>query len=227
MPKAIKKHFVKKEQTEEDLKDTVADMRERLRQKHRIMIYSVGAFVVLLLLIVVFLAHMRSVNNKALELEAAGYNFYYGVYGAELIPEERLKKALEMFKSSYEARKRPRVLLYIANCYYELGNYDAAIKNLRELTDRFSDVAIVSLAKYRMSLAYMQKGDTDSALSVLSDLTRINNAPLRDLALMESGLILQFLGKTEDAQKKYRELIEKFPESIFLNEAKNRLGIID
>ncbi len=225
MPKAIKKHFVKKEQTEEDLKDTVADIRERLKQKHRTIIYSASAFVVLLLLIVVLLTYTRSINNKALELEAAGYNFYYGVYSAELMPKERFKKALEMFKSSYETRKRPRVLLYIANCYYELGNYDAAIKNLTELTDRFSDVAIVSLAKYRMSLAYIQKGDTDSALNVLLALTRINNAPLRDLALMESGLILQSLGKTEDAQKKYREIIEKFPESAFLNEAKNRLGI--
>jgi len=225
MPKVIKKHFEKKERTEEDLKDTVADMRKRLRQKHRAMIYSAGAFVVLLLLVVALLIYTRSVNNKALELEAAGYNFYYGVYSAELMPEERLKKALEMFKASYEVRKRPRVLLYIANCYYELGNYDAAIKNLKELTDRFSDVAIVSLAKYRMSLAYIQKGDTDSALNILLDLTRSHNAPLRDLALMESGLILQSLGKTEDAQKKYKELIEKFPESAFLNEAKNRLGI--
>jgi TolA-binding protein len=76
-----------------------------------------------------------------------------------------------------------------------------------------------------MAMAYIQKGDTDSALNILLELTRINNAPLRDLALMESGLILESLGKTEDAQGKYRELIERFPESAFLNEAKIRLGI--
>jgi predicted negative regulator of RcsB-dependent stress response len=225
MTKVIKKHTIKKEQTEEDLKDTVADIRERLRQKQRIMIYSAVAFVVLLLCIVVLFAHTRSASNKALELEAAGYSFYYGDYNAEIMPAERLKKALEKFKASYEIRKRHRVLLYIANCYYELGDYDAAIKALKELTDRFSDIAIVSLAKYRMAMAYIQKGDADSALNILLELTRINNAPLRDLALMESGLILESLGKTEDAQGKYRELIERFPESAFLNEAKIRLGI--
>jgi predicted negative regulator of RcsB-dependent stress response len=225
MPKVIKKHYVKKEQTEEDLKDTVADIRQRLRQKQRTMIYSAVAFVVLLLCIVVLFAHTRSATNKALELEAAGYRFYYGDYNAEIMPAERLKKALEKFKASYEIRKRHRVLLYIANCYYELGDYDAAIKTLEELIGRFSDIAIVSLAKYRMAMAYMQKGDADSALNILLELTRINNAPLRDLALMESGLILESLGKTEDAQEKYRELIERFPESAFLNEAKIRLGI--
>jgi len=225
MTKVIKKHDVKKEQTEEDLKDTVADIRERLRQKQRILIYAAGAFVVILLFIVVLFAYTRSATNKALELEAAGYSFYYGDYNAELIPAERLKKALEMFKASYEIRKRHRVLLYIANCYYELGDYDAAIKTLKELIGRFSDIAIVSLAKYKMAMAYMQKGDADSALNILLQLTRINNAPLRDLALMESGLILQSLGKTEEAQEKYRELIERFPESAFLNEAKIRLGI--
>lgn len=220
MPKVIKKHSLKKELTEEDLKDTVSDIREKLRQKKRIMIYSAAAFVILLLFIAALFAHIRSAANKALELEAAGYSFYYN---AEMIPAERYKKALEMFKASYEIRKRHRVLLYIANCYYELGDYDAAIKTLEELIGRFSDPAIISLAKYRMAMAYMQKGLADNALNVLLELTRINTAPLRDFALMESAAILESLGKIEEAQKKYKEIIEKFPESTFLDEAKKRL----
>jgi TolA-binding protein len=44
------------------------------------------------------------------------------------------------------------------------------------------------------------------------------------MALMQSGRILELQGKTDEARAKYRELVAKFPNSIFSGEAKARAG---
>ncbi|MEW6739048.1 MAG: tetratricopeptide repeat protein [Nitrospirota bacterium] len=226
MPKAIKRRTEKRGiATEEDLRETVVDIRQRLKERQRTLVYAVTVFIVLALSIGGFAVYKKTSSNKALELELEGYRLFHGDYQASLIPPaERYKQALEMFKKSYATRKRPDVLLYIANCQYELGNYDEAIKTLKELNNQFSDPKVISLSYYKMAMAYVKKGDMDNALASLKNILNIKDIPLQDMALLETGKILELSGKTEDAKNKYRELINKFPKSALLNEAKTRLG---
>ena len=116
------------------------------------------------------------------------------------------------------------MLLYIANCHYELGGYDEAIKTLKELTNRFPDSGIASIAYYKTATAYVKKGDTDNALNALKQIVSVKDSALQDMALLETGKILELSGKTEDAMNKYKELINKFPKSALINEAKARMG---
>jgi tetratricopeptide (TPR) repeat protein len=226
MPKAIKRRTEKKiVTTEEDLRETVVDIRQKLKERQRTLVYAITIFVVLAISITGFAVYKKTSSNKALELELEGYRLFYGDYQARLIPPaERYKQALEVFKKSYATRKRPDVLLYIANCQYELGSYDEAIKTLKELNNQFSDPKVISLSYYKMAMAYVKKGDMDNALASLKNILNIKDIPLQDMALLETGKILELSGKTEDAKNKYRELINKFPKSALLNEAKARLG---
>ncbi|MBT9138994.1 MAG: Outer membrane protein assembly factor BamD [Syntrophomonadaceae bacterium] len=225
MPKLIKKRFEKKAGSEEDIRETIVDIRQRLKERQRTLVYYVGIFIVLTISIIAFTVYKKTSTAKALELELEGQKLFYGDYQAQLIPAaERYRKALEMFKKSYAAKKRADVLLYIANCHYELGNYDEAIKTLKDLSSQFSDTKIISLAYYKTAMSYMKKGDMDNAIASLKNILSIKDGALQDMALLESGKILELSGKTEDAKNKYRELINKFPKSAFLNEAKARLG---
>lgn len=225
MPKPIKKRVEKKTTPEEGLKETVEDIKVRLKQRQRMLVYSLIIFSVLTVSIVGFVFYNKAATNKALELELEGYRLFHEDYTAQFVsPEERYKKALGMFQSSYEKKKKPHVLLYIAYCYYELGKYDESIKTLKELNNQFSDQQIISLSYYKMAMAYVKKGDMENALNCLKSLSSIKNSPLQDVALMESGKILEHTGKKEEAKSKYKELINNFPKSALANEAKVRLG---
>jgi len=225
MPKAIKKRAEKKAHKEEDLRETVTDIKERLKQRQRTLVYALAGFLVAAISTVVVTVHLKTSKAKASELEFEGYKLYYSdEQTLGMTSFERRQKALEMFKKSYAAKKTPYVLFYIANCYYELGNYDEAVKTLNELNSEFSDARINSLAYYKIAMAYLKKGETDNALNALKSLYSIKGATLGDMALLEWGKILESQGKKEEAQEKYKELINKFPKSALLEEAKKRAG---
>ena len=225
MPKLIKKRVEKKGHKNDDIQETVTDIRERLRHNQRTLIYSVGAFIVIVAAVAGFTIYSKVNTSTALDLEYEGYRIYHGEPQAQAIPvPERYQKALEKFKKSYAAKKRPAVLLYIANCYYELGNYDETIKTLKDFNNKFPEPQNISLSYYKMAMAYAKKGDMNSALNSLNSLSSIKDGALHDMALMESGKILESMGKTEEARNKYKELVSKFPKSALLNEAKMKLG---
>ncbi len=75
-----------------------------------------------------------------------------------------------------------------------------------------------------MAITYIRKGDLNSALNTFVIISSIKDAPLQDMALLESGKTLESMGKTDEAKGKYKELINKFPKSPLVNEANSRLG---
>jgi|SRR5208283_3509620 len=226
MPKVIKKRIGKKVGKEEDIKESIGDIREKFKQKQKTLVYSLIIFIVFISSIASVVIYKKVTTSKALESEAEGYALFYAdkVTAPSMLPGERFKKALEAFKRSYTTKEKPVVLFYIANCYYELGNLDETIKNLKDLTSRFPDSLITPLAYYKMAIAYQKKNDLDDALNALRSLYSIKNSPLQDLALMESGKILELQGKNEDAKKMYQELIKSFPKSPLANEATKKIG---
>ena len=226
MPRPIKKRLEKKGQEKGDIRETVEDIKEVLRKRQRNLIYLFSASIVIVILIIGFVVYSKTTASKASELEFEGYKLYYG--DNLIIPlsnEERYRKALDMFSKAYKTRKRPYPLLYMANCHYELGNYDDAIKLLSDLNNQFSDPNIISLSYYKMAMAYMKKGDMEKALEALKNIYTIKGSTLNDIALFESGRILEKMGKKEEANQKFKELVDRFPKSQLLDEAKKRLEV--
>jgi predicted negative regulator of RcsB-dependent stress response len=225
MPKPIKKRSDKKEKTE-DIQETIGQLRERFKDKQRILVYVLAGFVIVAAVLISFFVYNKVSTENALELEVEGYAFFYGDRRATaaLSPAERYKKALDAFKKSFDTKENPTVLLYIANAYYELGNYDDALKTLQDFSNKYSDNHLIPLAYYKMAMAYIRKNDLANALTTLKNLTTIKDSALQDLALIESGRILESLGKTDEAKGLYRELLKRFPQSVLVSEAKARLG---
>jgi len=224
MPKTIKKRAVKKSDNEGSLAESVTDIRKKIKERQRTLAYSflVCALVIIAAGSIFFYYHANAA--KAAEMQYEGYKIISGTTTEPYAsPQDRFKAALEKFRSSYAAKNNPTVLLYIANCYHELGNFDEAIKTLKDLTSRYSDSKITSLAYYKLAMIYIKKGDLNSALNTFNTLSSIKDAPLRDMALFESGKVLESMGKTEEAKAKYKELVIKFPKSPLLNTAKARL----
>jgi predicted negative regulator of RcsB-dependent stress response len=225
MPRAIKRRTDKTDDSEPDLRETVEDIRERLRDRQRFLIYGLLLFIVVTASIVGFLVYRSSTNERALDLAAQADQVLYGAPGAQPVPPaEKNKKALGLYKESYAARKNAAVLLSIAGTQYSLGDYDDALKSLRELLDRFPDSPLAALAYFKIAMTYERKNDLNNAVTALKNLSSIKNSALQDLALLETGRILEKQGKGEEAKSSYRDLVSRFPQSPLLAQAKARLG---
>src|SRR5208283_3583229 len=117
-------------------------------------------------------------TGKAHELEYEGYKILTSDSDSKVPASDRLKAALDKFNASYASKKSPTVLLYIANCYDELGNFDEAKKMLKKIIDEYPDPKISSLAYYKMAIMYIGKGDVNDALKTFDIIAGLKNAPL-------------------------------------------------
>ncbi|MBN2655348.1 MAG: tetratricopeptide repeat protein [Nitrospirae bacterium] len=225
MPKTIKKHTTYSTH-DHTVQESIADLRDKFKEKQKLMVAILAGFIAILIGIIGYISYNSYTANKALELESEAYKILYADFQTQpMAPEDRIKKAMELFKKSYDVKKRPHVLFMIANCHYELGQYDEAIKNLLDLTDRDSDPLIAPLARYKMAMTYIKKDDKPKAFSMFAVLSSLNETvAFQDLSLFENAKLLDEAGKTEEAKAKYNELITKFPQSPLAEEAKKALA---
>jgi predicted negative regulator of RcsB-dependent stress response len=227
MPKAIKKRTAKKiADTESGVKDKLAELKDTIQERRKTVLRYGAIILVVILAIPAFLFYNYTSRKKAKALEYDAFKIYQNIYQTQpLTTDERYRKALDIFKKSYETRKSPSVLLYIAGCYYELGNYDETIRTLKDFTRKYSnEEKLIPLAYVKLAMVYEKKGDTKEAMKTLETLYNLKGVIYKDLALIESAKLLEKEGKTDEAMKKYKELSEKFPKSPFIDEAKAKLG---
>jgi len=226
MPRAIKKKASKKNiQTETEIRDALGNIKDTLKKRQKtVLIYSlIGLSAVLVFAVILFYQYTE--GQKSRQLETSAYNTYYNLgQQKNMSKEEQYQKALDLFKQAYSKRKSPRVLLFIASSYVELGKYDDALKTLTDFTKKYSNArSLLPLAYKEMAAVQLLKGDKEAALKTLDTLYK-SGTILQDYALVEAGRILEKDGKKEEAAAKYKELTEKFPGSPFLEEAKTKLG---
>lgn len=227
MPKQIKKRIQKKKvATESDVKDKLTTFMDTLQERQKTLVQYGAVVLVIIIAIISFSIYSFSQRNTAKQLEYEAYIVYYNEYQESPTTEqERYEKALILFEKSYKTKKSPRLLLYIASCYYELGRYDDALNTLNNFTKRYSNEhALIPLAYVKTAQIYQQKGEMQEALKTYDTLSNFKSNLYKDFALMESGRILEKDGKVEEAKKKFNEITTRFPNSPFSEEAKAKLS---
>jgi predicted negative regulator of RcsB-dependent stress response len=226
MPKPIKKRISKRPtlDTEAEVKEKFSSLKDTIRERKKTAVTYGSVFVIAILTVVGFLLYSYNTRQRATELEHEAYKIYYSASPQGVNKMERVTKALDLFKKAYDTSKTPISLFYIADCYYELGRYDEAIKTLEGFTGRYSsDEHLAPLAYQKMAMAYIVKGDMNGALKTLDALYNLKSDMYKDFSLIESAKLLEKAGKTDEAKKKYDELVKKFPNSPFVEEAKAKL----
>jgi tetratricopeptide (TPR) repeat protein len=220
MPKAIQKAAEKRNE-EEQYEESLERLRERLQERQRTLVKIAVIVLVVLAVAVGIFVYQDSAKTKSAQYELEAYRHLAGgnPATAALPAEERVKKALEAFQQAYAARKSPDLLFSIGLCYFDLGQYDEAVKTFQTV-GQSSDVRYAGLGHYKTAMVLLKKGDSAKALEALEKVVQLRNAPLQDMALVEMGKILASQGKKEEAQAKYQEVITKFPKSPLAEEAK-------
>jgi predicted negative regulator of RcsB-dependent stress response len=223
MPKVIKKRDTKSGQSDENLMDTVDDIRSRIKGQQKILAIAFAIVIVVLVAAGSIFMYSRSQAQKADTFRIEAYQAFNAAGTQPAQAGENYKKALDLFKKSYDVKEKADTLLFMAYCQYGLGNYDDAITTLKELNTRYNDPGIAPLAYYKLSEVYLKKGDQTNALAALNSIEGLNSA-YKDMAIMQIAGILELQGKAEEAKAKYGELIAKYPNSVLAAEAKKKTG---
>jgi predicted negative regulator of RcsB-dependent stress response len=226
MPRAIKKKGKQKDtDTENEIKDVLEDVRESLkkRQKTILIFVMIGLSAVFALSVILYSQY--SAGQKARQLENRAYSILYNLSPQKKTPkQEQYRQALDLFQQSYSTKKSPRVLLYIANSQFELGEHDDAIQTLNTFVRKHSNAReLLPIAYRKIAAIQIVKEKNEEALDTLDNLYK--TGPIfRDYALLETAKIMEKDGRKTEAEAKYKELIDNFPGSPFVEEAKARAG---
>ena len=226
MPKPIKKKTVKKKRDSEDeVKEKLTDLRDTFQQRQKDIIKYIAVALSIILVVGGYIIYSKRAGSKAAQLRHEAYTIYHGPDRTEqAIAGEKYQRALELFQKSYETRKSPITLLYIAACYDELEKDNEAIETLKNFVKQYPhEEKLLPLAHQKMASLYKKQGNLNEALETLNALLSQPGDIYNDLALMESGKILEQMGKPDEAQKKYQELANKYPNSPFVEEAVSKL----
>jgi len=227
MPKLIKKRIPKKTgDTETEVKERLTSLKDTLRHRQKTVLRFTSGILVILVILAGFLVHSYTAQKKARTLEYEAYKIYYGNPQTQSADRQvQYKMALDMFKKAYDTSKSPLSFFYIAACYDDLGNYDEALKTLKDFTRRYSnDETYIPLVYQKMAAIYVKKGDAGEAKKTLDTLINLKGDIYKDFALIEYARLLEKEGKTDEANKKYQELVTRFPNSPFAGEAQAKLA---
>jgi predicted negative regulator of RcsB-dependent stress response len=228
MPKAIKRR-VKSKNVENEVQDRITDIREMMQQKQKAVIMYGGAAALVIVAIAGLIFYRYSNEEKARQLEYEAYKIYHHEYQKTPLPrKEQVEKAAVLFQQAYSRHKSPRLLLYLANCYYEEGKDAEALTTLNLfLKNHASEKGLLPMAYRQLASVQLKMGNKPEALKTLDTLYRTDGEIFKDLALIESARILEGDGKKDEATAKYKELTEKYKSSPFADEAKAKLGVTE
>jgi tetratricopeptide (TPR) repeat protein len=227
MPKVIKKRPAKKKSVQEnEVKSAAMEALDKIKERQKQVIIGVAIVVAVLVLYSAFAIYSSSLSSKAYTLERDAYKYYYGEIADKSMSEvERWKKALELYKQSVDAKATPSALFYTGNCYYNLKDYDNALKQYSRFTEKFSsDRNILPLVYQKMSSAYFRTNQKDKAINILGKLAGMDNGIFKDTALVLEARYYNEAGEKGKALEKYKEIVKGYPASPWSSEANSRVS---
>ncbi len=136
------------------------------------------------------------------------------------------EKAFQSVVSSYWLTPQVKVAkLYLARIAADRGDLAGAIQQLTALSSRHSADPVVRLAMLDLVTLRIAKGEGQQMVGDLEAMADGKDPRLpRDVALFELARVWERAGKPDEAGKAYRKLVENFPESPYVYEAKQRLA---
>lgn len=227
MRKIIKKKVCQKKTVHEDeVKGFALEALDSLKERQKQLIIAGAAVFAVLAFYIMFSMYSSSIRADAAVIEMRANNYYYGkVVEGAMSDEERLKKALKIYKESVDIKATFTALYNLGNTYYKLGDFENAIKEYEAVIDKFGgNDEVIPLVYQKMASSYFMSGRNDKAFEVLEKLERINNGIFKDTALVLEARYLESTGDTEKSLAKYIELAAEFPSSPWSRETASKIS---
>jgi TolA-binding protein len=152
--------------------------------------------------------------------------------GAFPTDRARLEAAAAKFKTAADAY--PSTDSGIFARYQEaadqlaLGNTTAAIAAYQEVLRRGGDALYGQVGRLGLAEAQARSGQYEQAINTFKELAQRKDGPLPvDGILMELGRTYRSAGKAAEAKQTFNRLVDEYPESPYMQEAKRELDTLN
>jgi tetratricopeptide (TPR) repeat protein len=226
MPKIIKKKVVQKKTVQdEEVAGFALDALDAAKGRQKQLLIVGLVIVAMLALYMAFSMYSSSLEADAVAIEKKANDYYYGeAVEGTMSDDERLKKALEIFKESVDIKVTRTALYNLGNTYYKMGDYANAIKQYDLFVNKFSgNVEMLALVYQKIAASYIRSGQKEKAFVALRKLEKIKSGIFKDTALLLEARYLESEGDLEKSLEKYAELAAEFPGSVWSGEAASKL----
>ena len=151
--------------------------------------------------------------------------------GAYPTERARLEAAVAKFKAAADAYPSSDSGVFAR--YQEavgqvaLGNPTAAVTAYQEVIKR-TDGIFGQMARLGLAEALARAGQYDQAINAFKEMAQRKDGPLPiDGILMQLGRVYRDAGKRADAQQTFNRLVDEYPESPFMADAKRELETLN
>jgi len=241
--KRIERHKLKGN----EFADTVAKAREILVERQQTVTATVVAIVAVVVLLGGFMAWRTNRKSHATESLAQALAVAEapvvtppppapgspppvqqpGTYRTEKARDEAALPLLLKTADSYPSTDAGVTARFrAAATLAELGRFAEAAQRYREVLDKAGSSSIYRrTAKLGLADSLAAEGKYDEAISTLKELTTDPNSQLPlDGILMQLGRTATQGGKTDEATRAYNRVINEFPQSLYVAEAKQKIA---
>lgn len=167
--------------------------------------------------------YLLQLNSEYPNSEFYGSTLYW--LGETYSRQKNIEEAVNYFKEAISYKQTNKFIdntIYsLARTYEEVGDYTNAVTYYDELLSYYRESKLASQAQIRIGICYFKLKEYDSSILELS------NPIVKQLPVEKQTEALYLLanshyrvGEYANAEKVYREVIEKYPASSFIREVK-------
>jgi tetratricopeptide (TPR) repeat protein len=231
--KRAERHHLK----ENELHTLARDLTGRFEEKRRETLWGLLAVVAIGVLVIGFFAWRERTQTQAATLLAGAVAVKDARIGPPGTAEqglrfnterERAQAALTKFKATADAYPSTDAGVYArfqeAGTYMALGNPAQAAAAYQQVIDKAGSAIYGQTARLGLAEAQSAQGQYDQAINTFKELAQRKDGPLPvDGILMQLGRTYLVAGKRSDAQQTFNRLVEEFPQSPYLADARKEL----
>ncbi len=138
---------------------------------------------------------------------------------------QRVKDDFQELLDEYAGRDAGKLArTTYANAAYRAGDFDTALEQYRMALDAFdNEPGVRNMILSGIAYAYEGKGDTGNAINYFEQIASGTSTVLKAEALFNLGRLYDQTGNTEKSRNMYENLIADYPDSIYIDMAKERM----
>ena len=222
----IDKHAIK----ENELDHFLVHFKNYLIEKPKQVL--IPAVVAIAVIIIAFAAsHYIKTQNQASEFKmiTAQKDFREALANtdksSQIISLNRAKEQFKQISNDYSWTPYGKIAkVYYADCFYNSGKYDDAIKYYREAISAGAPKIAGAWAQMSIGYSYMNKNDYANALKEFDNVSvKFPDSFLVPSARLQSAACYEKMNNLAKAKEIYESIIKNYPDSMWIKEAQARL----
>jgi len=163
-------------------------------------------------------AYLSYAGKLTYEKYLEGKDFYLKAQAEEDKQQEKsdLKKAAELFEEiisrKFFSGNKQEVFVYLADCFYRLGESDKSINLIKDFLKRYPKSYFSPWMRLKIASIYEEKGNYEEAIKYYQIIReRYAQTSVAPEAVLGEARCCEALGRKEAALKLYQNLISRYP----------------